>query len=352
MKQTDSIHTSEMDTGFLSFLREAAQSDGYRGFKNNAEQGTHPAADMVYDYVLDELDDEDDRYVRNHIAGCSECFKEVQHLREIEQESETELVKWANTFSLTEWLKGLAARFREFLTYSMPDRTGTPFIFRFGRPFAYALSGICVVTICCVITVKVILPYFFSNPLDKSFQIAITQNLTQSEQNIRLPWEISEKTSYGFSSAKQICPDKRAFGAGLWTGREALSEKEKKAPMPEFLKWKKGGREIADAEDWSETEWRPYFSMGRWCLLMRAVCLSDKDAPDEFWEKQSGILEGLKKAFDEMPEDIKTDERIIEAVLNRVEAALNAKEGKAPDKKSRRKIAREIGQLISYLGGR
>jgi hypothetical protein len=340
---TDSINTLKTDGDFLAFLKEASQSDEYQELKNDPEHGGHPTADILYDYVLDDLDDEDDRYVRNHIAVCSECFKEVQHIREIEQESEKELVKWANPFSLTEWLKDLAERFREFLTYSMPE-------FRFGRPFAYALSGICVVTICCVITVKVIIPYF--NPLNQSYRIAITQNLIQSEQNIRLPWEISGRTSYGFSSAKQVSPDKRAFGAGLWIGKEKLSEKEK-TPMPEFLKWKEGGPEIADAEDWSETEWKPYFSMGRWCFLIHAVCLSDKDAPDEFWEKQGEILGGLKKAFDEiMPEHIKTDQKIIGTVLNRVEAALNAREGKAPDKKSRRKIAREIGQLISYLGGR
>jgi len=364
MNNTDIKKAMKSNEDFLALLKQAAQSDEYRKLKKRAEEGPHPTDEMLYEYVLDVLDDEDARKIRDHISLCGICAKEVLQIRMMEENAEEELLAWTKNPSLWERMKWVTSN----LSQSYSDWWAMLSI----RPrqfMTYAASGLSVATACLIIYFN--FPWDTISPepniiaepsqipkpvaeeikiaqglITESYQTALTLRLAGSSP--RLPWQCTVK-SYGFSHSDQHSPASRAFGAGLWTGDQNLSKEEASAPMPEFFspKWRAG--DDVKADEWPETQWSPYFSLGRWGFLIQTVCESDEAFPHEFWGKQDRILSQIQEKFENMPDDIRENAKVIDKVLGRIDSVLKKSDKNPPTKRHRRKIAFQIGNLIKYL---
>jgi len=85
-----------MDT-FLEYIRNQDQLPDYKNIVQNVEKGSHPTNEMLYDYVLDLLNEEDEERVDNHIAFCRICRHEVLVIMEMEESFDKGLISWANS---------------------------------------------------------------------------------------------------------------------------------------------------------------------------------------------------------------------------------------------------------------
>lgn len=342
MENRDIKKAMKSNENFLALLKQAAQSDEYRKLKKRTEEGPHPTDEMLYDYVLDTVDDKDARKIRDHISLCGICAKEVLQIRMMEDKAEADLVAWtdgnggnnkkslwerirrfASCLSLTcsDWWAGFSIRPRQFMMYA----TATCLIIYFFEPCRN---------------------FFWPRDLiTQSYQTGLTFKLEDSAP--RLPWQSTVK-SYGFSHSGGNLPSNRAFGAGLWTGAQKLSKENASVPIPEFLSPKWQGDDIK-ADEWSETPWSPYFSLGRWGFLIQTVCQSGEVFPYEFWEKQDRILSQIQEKFEQMPENIRENVKVIDKVLGEIDAVLKKSDKNPPTKRQRRKIASQLGNLIKYL---
>ncbi len=311
----DALETNE---GFLAFLKQEANSDEYRELRRRAEQGSHPSEEMLHDYVTDCLSDEEARFLRDHISFCGECAKETLRIRMVEERLERDLVDRFNTPPFLERLKNF-----------------------FLSPGRALVSAAGVATTCLILSL--FYPPSLDRRINDAYQIAIVQHV-----NSTLPWKKSGP-GLGFASPKGDSPWSRAFGAGVWSGSQALASKSSEdSEMPAHLspKWE-GDRVSADA--WSDTSWDTYYHMGRWCFLMQTVCLSGKELPYKFWEKQGIILGKIQEKFDDMPEANKAKAKAIRISLGRVESVLKDLDGNPPARKDRREIASQTGHLIRHL---
>ncbi len=72
------------DEPFLAFLAQEARSEQFAARRREAESGVHPTDEMLYNYVLEELDEGETTFVRRHIAFCRMCNEDVLRIRRIE----------------------------------------------------------------------------------------------------------------------------------------------------------------------------------------------------------------------------------------------------------------------------
>lgn len=194
-------------------------------------------------------------------------------------------------------------------------------------------------------------PIPLSTQIARSYQTALAQNSSfrSGEQILAfgLPWEETQQRFAFGASAKQN-PEHRAFGAGLWSGRHAFSKNQPSPPMPDILSPGWPGDPI-QAQHWSETQYGICFSMGRWCFLLQAVCLSDKAFSQSFWKQQAAISDQIQKDFALAVKDGSTHARIVGERLSTIQSVLKASAQKGLTRKQRRKVAREVGILTEYL---
>lgn len=207
--------------------------------------------------------------------------------------------------------------------------------------FAFAVAA------CLVLFLNFYIPPV-ENLIAESYKTAFTQEMTFRHDNLgkvlSFPWEKSGQ-AYGFSPSGQPDPGSRAFGSGLWSGSQELPKLKKTTPMPDFLSSKWKDETGTKANNWSETPWAHYFSMGQWCFLLRAVCMSDTDILPAFWDQQNLILKQIQKHFEKNGEDA----RIVSQRLGNIKSVLEKLNRNSPGKKQRRKIASELAMLIEYL---
>ena len=111
----------------FELMRQEAGSDYHRTLRKAVEGGSHPSHEMLYDYVLDWLDDETCGSLMDHIALCASCAREVLRIRSIEEDAEEDMFDWIGrqadttgehlpTHVLEQILKGKSnERFRQHL---------------------------------------------------------------------------------------------------------------------------------------------------------------------------------------------------------------------------------------------
>jgi hypothetical protein len=183
-----------------------------------------------------------------------------------------------------------------------------------------------------------------------SYQFAATLNLGPEQVKARmdpLPWE-RRRSGYGFSPSKPVSMAARAFGAGLWSGRRELEEEKDLRLLPEFLSPDQQAPLPDQAKGWSLSPWVDYFEMGRWCMLVRALCLNDAEVPLQFWKQQAPILDRLQDKV-LSPEEIGEEARIAHTALSRIRSAI---EDLDPDIGPRRRcktVAAEVELLMEIL---
>ncbi len=196
-----------------------------------------------------------------------------------------------------------------------------------------------------------ITPIPLANQIARSYQSVLAQNISfrAGEQPLAfgLPWEEPQQR-FAFGTSARHDPENRAFGAGLWSGRQRFSETRPPTPMPDILSPKWQG-DPTDAAHWSETQYGIYFSMGRWCFLLRTVCLSDKGFSQSFWEQQRSLSDMIGRDFASVVKDDSTQARIAGGRLRNIQSALEKFAQKSPSRKQRRKAAHEVGILMDYL---
>ena len=67
---------------------QIVKSEAYRTAKTATQNMPHPSADQLYAYLLDELDIEEARSIRTHLAYCSDCTDDMIAIMRIEDEEE------------------------------------------------------------------------------------------------------------------------------------------------------------------------------------------------------------------------------------------------------------------------
>jgi hypothetical protein len=95
-ERNDTKNVFQNDEDFLTLVAQEARSDNYQKALRNVEQGPHPTDEMLYDYVWGELDKQEARIIRIHIAFCGICAEEVLRLRLVEEELEEKVLDWMN----------------------------------------------------------------------------------------------------------------------------------------------------------------------------------------------------------------------------------------------------------------
>ena len=76
--------------GFLEVLARAAQASPYQKARQHINAGSHPTFDMLYDYVLDELDPAQTNIIQQHIALCGACAEETLRIRFVQEAIEAD----------------------------------------------------------------------------------------------------------------------------------------------------------------------------------------------------------------------------------------------------------------------
>ena len=131
--------------------------------------------------------------------------------------------------------------------------------------------------------------------------------LTSIVRSLSLPWDTA---ALGFSP-NESPNEKRAFAAGLWSGRAALLQGET-MPLPE-------GLASPDGQTWEESPWSDYFSYGRWSVLLWAHTQS-KEIPAH-WDNHAKMLKQLRDVFDTRPSEEPYQKEAV-ATLDRLQPLL------------------------------
>ncbi|RLC16037.1 MAG: hypothetical protein DRI57_11870 [Deltaproteobacteria bacterium] len=74
--------------------------------------------------------------------------------------------------------------------------------------------------------------------------------------------------------------------------------------------------------------------------------------PNAFWEQQGITLGHILKNFAESPEKSEGLMKIVNVSLGRLKYVLENLEGKTPDRKQRKTLVFELGNLMEYLSPR
>lgn len=161
----------------------------------------------------------------------------------------------------------------------------------------------------------------------------------------QLPWE-REKAGYGFAPSPSNAMENRAFGAGLWMGKQALSSSPAPAELPLFLKLSSKAEPIT----WSGTRFAPYYELGRWCSLVKAALLISQPLPEQFWKGQNQALEKmLGKISSEISRPGKAKNNVLAARLETISLQLKNIPNFSPKSSHRKKLAAEIDILTTLL---
>jgi hypothetical protein len=209
--------------------------------------------------------------------------------------AEDEAEKWVE--QLVSWLVNGKAALKRLIN----SLTVTSSPWNLGWGFAAAVV--------LIISIMVVPPLMTpENPINTTSQTIFAQKTGEMENELRdfkFAWERNEVPSMGFSPDVLPSQAEKAFGAGLFTAREALLESREFALSSPLLPPK-------NQENWSKTAWKSYFELGRWTFLLWTAAQFSDEMPSTFWEKQRDILAQLKKEFVEPQET--------EAVLLQLEA--------------------------------
>ena len=86
------------------FFRKYSQSESFREWKKQIEEGPHPTTEILFDYSVGMLPDSEQEVWLEHIAHCIRCTKEVYSIRGAQrrlskatEKSETREPNWAQS---------------------------------------------------------------------------------------------------------------------------------------------------------------------------------------------------------------------------------------------------------------
>lgn len=160
--------------------------------------------------------------------------------------------------------------------------------------------------------------------------------LDKDLRNLPMPWE---NLTLGFNAAESSLP-KKAFGAGLWTGKTALlGMGTSKSPLPEFLS-------PPSESAWPETEWAGYYQFGRWVMLLWV--LTQAEEPLQDWGQLQRILAKLQVSLVKRPSSELEASQALSA-LERLQPLL-AEAQRQTDPAARTHLSQRLEMIMQQLG--
>lgn len=309
------------------------------GVQEQSPPGDCPSDEQIAAFADGQLKNDERKMILAHLNACPSCYRQWLDI---------------SFFTITD-TKALQESYSsdlpviETVTKKMQKIIPS---FRLSSAWWERLSiGFAVAAAACLL-LFMMTPIPLEIQITRSYQSALVQKPAfkageEQAQALGLPWEKAER-HFAFGTSPRHDPEYRAFGAGLWSGRQAFSGVRQTYPMPAMLspKWKNSP---TDADHWSETRYGIYYTMGRWCFLLRAICLSDSRFSQNFWEEQRTISDRIEKDFISAEKSDSTRFRIVKERLRNIQSALNASVQESPSRKQRRKAARELAMLTDYL---
>jgi len=146
--------------------------------------------------------------------------------------------------------------------------------------------------------------------LDLAYAKLGAEDAAPAQASLPLPWE---GAALGFSESQTSAP-RRAFGAGLWTGKRAFFGSDKET-LPEFLS-------APGRVTWSETAWADYYALGRWMMLVWTLASPDLGKAD--WREQAAIGQRLLSELSKGGAQPGEEAKRATAALERLQALLAA----------------------------
>lgn len=166
------------------------------------------------------------------------------------------------------------------------------------------------------------------------------------DQVLRLPWTVPQR-SYGFADTLAVQPQRLAFGAGLWVGRQLLAAESDAEKMPAFLSsaTDAGGNEDA----WPQTQYAPYYYLGQWCVLVKSICTGPtEDLPSAVFQALGDRTAKLKQRF-EADESGNQNGRWAISSLGNVMTLISTSKIPTVSKRDCRKAAEDMDSLIARI---
>lgn len=169
----------------------------------------------------------------------------------------------------------------------------------------------------------------------------------QLDHVLRLPWTI-EQGAYGFTDVSTVQPQRLAFGAGLWVGRQLLATDPDSEKMPAFLS---SAAYAGGADDaWPRTQYAHYYYLGQWCVLVKSICSGAiADMPGSLFQALGERTAKLKERF----EAEKSGNENVKWAIHSLDSVMRLFGGRkmpTPSKRDCRKAAEDMDLLIARIG--
>jgi hypothetical protein len=247
--------------------------------------GNCPGDEQLAAFIDNRLGPEEREAMLHHLDACSQCYRIWLELR-----SETTTVaqetgrgKVVPLQPAAEQRKAPAARKQYLAAGMITALAACLLLFLWGPPLRS--PGL-------------------AELVDKSYRYSLDGGFFKTNakglRDLSLPWE-KPSVRYGFGGAAPVSEASRAFGAGLWDGKEILARGEPSKPLPSFLSPSPPLEGKPEKGSWMNGPQAPYYLLGRWCILLQAICRSESTVSPAFCSWQHDTLDALSKAFSTTP---------------------------------------------------
>ncbi|MEE4356294.1 MAG: zf-HC2 domain-containing protein [Desulfococcaceae bacterium] len=286
------------------------------GAQEPREKGPCPSDEDMAAFIDGKLSSRQREEIFRHLNQCPDCYHDWLEVAAMTAQDAPEnlLIRIKNT--LTSWADLL----------KIPEPARIP---------GFATAFVCLILVVWW-TAKAPEP---DKMLDHSYQNAVSRNISPADA--QLPWENSDH-SFAFGPSDNYSLPVRAFGAGLWEGRQELTEKSDRKALPDFLSPEQSQK------DWPDSEWAVYYHIGRWSSLLQGVCRNEAaEMPENFWKDQKNIIAALEKSIRNRPEN-EREAGFVKKGLGRIHGVLK-KAPEIPGNRIRHDMAYETTLLVQQM---
>jgi len=140
------------------------------------------------------------------------------------------------------------------------------------KNYISSLEMVWLIPITAIVVLVISLTIFLPTN-DRTFETIYANKTEEMELGLRefqFEWETTNVFAFSGSTTAR-----KAFRAGLLSGREALLGE-------------------TNFDNWSKTEWKNDFELGRWIFLLWTACEFKLQMPATFWDEQRKFLEQFK----------------------------------------------------------
>jgi hypothetical protein len=339
MTNLQSVFTN--NESFINFCKNYIQFDN-SGYNQNI---SHPNNKILYQYVNNDLEDNDTHAVMNHIANCERCAKEVSWIMKKNQQLEDKLFRMARSVSffqnITDHFNKIISRFID--SFTIIDSVGGFHISRQAQ-----LAFISILTIIMLpsiyvyhiqkthdtISVQVESSSKLKLLVDQHFEILITDR-SKIAENFLLPWE--KKSDLLLFSPADYSDTNRKFASGLYSARELLINDFQTNEVIINLK-----KNISPNDS--------IFLLGKWCFLMKIRFLSDVDISDLFKKQSLIIIDQFNNSIDQDKQISKENIQYIKKKLNTIDQLITTwPDDKIIEHRYKNQISEYFSKIIDYF---